>query len=413
MAGATIDHLVSVTVFLAAILLFIGLFNQTIQTGVTYQHNRAVASKCSDLIDNTLLNPGIPADWGQSGVSPTGFGLQEVEFTQYQLSSFSLMRLQSSVGNPVNYSMTGQTYSNITMGFGQSLLVPYTQAVNYSLASKLLGVNESYGFSLTLTPIVNVNISLTQQNPLSFSLTAWGPGFPLANAKIDYCLITVEGKDEGSYPAYDSVNGSVPTDNAGSAALAFSGVNGNQESYALIAYAHLSGLVGVGYYEHVVHDASYVVPFISNFATGEVNLAHSWDVLGDESADSAAIKYNATFVVVAEDFTLREMPLNNETGSVVGLLNSGQDPDHAYDTLMIDTFSPGILVITYCKSAVETGIVVMPWGLSSLGFPITFGGDPNNRDWVATDIRQVLVNGIAYQAKLSVWSLEGYQVITT
>src|SRR4030067_2379287 len=91
---------------------------------------------------------------GQSGVSPTGFGLQAVEFTQYQLSPFSLMRLVSSIGTPVNYSMTGQTYSNITMGFGQSLLVPYSEAVNYSLASKLLGINESYGFSLTLTPVV-------------------------------------------------------------------------------------------------------------------------------------------------------------------------------------------------------------------------------------------------------------------
>ena len=410
MAGATIDHLVSVTVFLAAILLFIGLFNQTIQTGVTYQRNRAVASKCSDLLDNTLLNPGIPANWGQSGVSPTGFGLQAVEFTQYQLSPFSLMRLVSSIGTPVNYSMTGQTYSNITMGFGQSLLVPYAEAVNYSLASKLLGINESYGFSLTLTPIVNVTISATQ-NPLSFSLSVWGPGFPLANAKVDYCLMTVEG-GEGSYPAYNTVPGSTLTNEAGSASLSFPGVNGDEESYALIAYTHLSGLVGVGYYQHVVHDESYVVPFISSFETGEVNLAHSWDIPGNEDGDSAAIRYNATFIVLAEDYTLREMPLDNETGSVVGLLNSGQDPEHAYDTLTIDTYSPGILVTTYRKSAVETGIVVMPWGLSSLGFPITFGGDPSSREWVATDIRQVLVNGIAYQAKLSVWSLEGYQVIT-
>ena len=55
----------------------------------------------------------------------------------------------------------------------------------------------------------------------------------------------------------------------------------------------------------------------------------------------------------------------------------------------------------------DRGIVVMPWGLSSLAFPITFGGDPKNASWVATDIRQVMVNGIAYQAKLSVWSLSG------
>jgi hypothetical protein len=31
---------------------------------------------------------------------------------------------------------------------------------------------------------------------------------------------------------------------------------------------------------------------------------------------------------------------------------------------------------------------------------------------VASDIRQVIVDGISYQAKLSLWSLEGYTVVT-
>ena len=53
----------------------------------------------------------------------------------------------------------------------------------------------------------------------------------------------------------------------------------------------------------------------------------------------------------------------------------------------------------------------MPWGMSSLAFPVVFGGDPSKQEWVATDMRQVIVGGIAYQAKLALWSLEGYQVI--
>jgi hypothetical protein len=53
----------------------------------------------------------------------------------------------------------------------------------------------------------------------------------------------------------------------------------------------------------------------------------------------------------------------------------------------------------------------MPWGMSSMAFPVTFGEDPLGKEWVATDIRQVLVNNIAYQAKLALWSLQGYQVI--
>jgi hypothetical protein len=391
-------------------MLFIGLFNQTIQTGVTYQLHKAVASKCSDLLDNMLLSPGIPPEWGQTDDAPAGFGLQAVEFTQYQLSPFSLMRLRSSTGTPVYYSMTEETYSNVTIGFGQSLLVPYSEGVDYSTASRLLGINGSYGFRLTLTPIVKVTISRNESaTSLDLSLDVSGPGFPLANANVDYCLITVDTHGGGSYPAYQISYGSALTDQSGLAPLNFPGFNGNTEAYALIAVAHVSGLVGMGYYEHVLYDESYVIPFISSFGNRTAILAHSWNVT-EEGDPNAAIHYNATFVVLAEDFKLREMPFANETGSAVGLLNSGQDPQHAYDTLTIGTNNPGILIITYSKNANDKGIVVMPWGLSALSFPVTFGGDPNNKDWVATDIRQVMVNGIAYQAKLSVWSLSGYQV---
>ena len=90
MVSATVDHMVAVTVFLAATLLFIGLFNQTIQTAVIYQRHRAIATKASDLLDNVLLSPGIPVDWGKNDSLPTGFGLQDPEFTQYRISSHSL-----------------------------------------------------------------------------------------------------------------------------------------------------------------------------------------------------------------------------------------------------------------------------------------------------------------------------------
>jgi hypothetical protein len=403
MAGVHIDHMVSLITFLLAMMLFIGMFSQTIKNALTYQNNNVVAFKCSDLLDNIMLSPGIPPQWGQTDDAPAGFGLQDAEFTQYQLSPFSLMRLRSSIGTAVNYAMTGQSYSNISMGFGQSLLVPYSETVNYSTISNLLGINGSYGFSLTLTPIVNITISQ------SLSINVTGPGFPLANAVVDYCLITVDCKEEGAYPQYQISYGSTVTDIAGSASPSFPGFDGNATSFALIACAHLSSVVGMGYYSHVLYNASYVIPLVSSIENGTAILAHSWDVTGEGDSD-AAIHYNATFVVLANDLTLREMPLANDTGSAMGLLNSGQVPELAYDTLTLGTHSPGILIVSYSTSAQDTGIVVMPWGLGSLAFPITFGGNPNYKRWVATDIRQVMVNSVTYQAKLSVWSLSGYEV---
>ena len=407
--SSAVDHFVALTVFLVAILLFFGLFNQTIQPAIIYQRNRSVATKTSDLLDSILLNPGKPITWGQTNDAPTVFGLQDPEFTQYKISPYSLMRLQSSIGQPVYYSMTGQTYSNITMGFGQSLLVPFNDCINYTVASKLLGVNGAFGFSLTLTPIVTVSISEKQTNPLTLEVNVVGAGSPLGYATVSYCFMLVDGKD-GSYPSYSIEYGEAIADNTGKAILLFPDFDSERQSYLMIAYAHLNGLMGVGYYEHVRYTQNYVVPFISDFETGEVMLAHSWDV--HQGANPAAIHYNATFVILSEDLTLREMPLDSSTGKIVGKLNYGQDPKFAYQNLTINTHNPGILIISYSKSAVESGVVLMPWGISSLAFPVSFGGNQETREWVATDMRQVLINGIAYQAKLAGWSLEGYQVIS-
>lgn len=414
MAGSTIDHLIAMTVFLGAILIFVGLFNQTIQTAILYQRNRYLATKCSDLLDNILLNPGTTyrinnktVEWGKLDCIPTIFGLQDPEFTQYRLSPFSLMRLQSAIGEPIYYPGTQQWYSNITMGFGDFLLVSSAKALNYSTVAKLLGVNNTYGFQLTITPIVNIAIQETASgSPLRLTITVTGKGFPLANATISYCLISVIKKQQqqGSYPTYNIRSGVSSTDKTGLAVLSFSDV-GAGDSYALIVYAHISGLFGVGYHQRVTEDKRYVVPLVESFKEGRVILAHSYDVHKFGPPESAVF-YNATFVHLSEDFTLREV--ENFKGKI-GKINYGHGSQFYYDNITLP-LNPGILIITY-QSNNEYGIVLMPWGISSMAFPVVFGEDPSDKTWVATDIRQVLVDKVAYQAKLALWSLEGYQVI--
>jgi hypothetical protein len=405
MVSSTVDHMIAITVFLAAILLFIGLFNQTIQTAVIYQRHRATATKASDLLDNMLLSPGIPVDWGRDDSSPTGFGLQDPEFTQYKISAFSLMRLNSASGTSVFYPKTGQYYSNVTIGSKNFLLVTENSVLNYSTALDLLGIRNQYGFQLTFNPIVTVSISEEQAaNPLRLSVDVYGTGFPLINAQISYCFITVK-LTGGAHPTYLTDYGTVSTDERGLATLSFPQITGSDMSYALVAYAHLGGLVGVGYHERVSSGDEYVIPFIDSISDGRVLIAHSYDI-EYSNPPSSEVKYNASLVYLAEDFTLREMPLENSYGHI----NSGEG--FAYEVVNIPTDNPGILIITYKKNPGLGGVVMMPWGVSSLAFPVTFGGDPSKQEWVATDMRQVTVGGIAYQAQIALWSLEGYQVIS-
>lgn len=411
MAGSTIDHLVSLTIFLAAILLFISLFNQTIQTAILYQQHRHLATVCSDLLDNIMLNPGYPLNWGKTSSTPTSFGLQDPEFTQYRLSPYSLMRLQSLTGIPFIYPRTGETYSNMSIGFGNFLFVPYTKAINYSTAAQLLGTTNTYGFNLTITPIVTVSVEETRAaSPLRLVVHVAGPGFPLSNAEVSYCFVKVVSNGPQQNPSYTSLFNTTYTDDTGSAVINVTNVAAD-DAYAFIAYAHMSGLVGIGYHERVTGDArtQYVLPLIDSFEDRRVLLAHSYNV-HDFGPPSSSVFFNATFVLLTEDFTLREMPMENSTGNI-GKVVYGLGTEKTWWNLTIPTYNPGILIINF-NSNNDQGIVLMPWGISSMAFPVTFGSTASNPEWVVTDMRQVLVNGVAYQAKLSLWSLKGYGVIS-
>jgi hypothetical protein len=318
------------------------------------------------------------------------------------------MRLNSLSGTPIYYPKTGLTYSNITMGFGNFLLVPYSEAINYSTVSELLGTNNTYGFQLNVAPIVTVSISEFQSsNPLILSVNVTGKGFPLASANLSYCFLTVSLQGGGSFPSYSTSYGNTYADEKGMAFLQFPSITDDSTSYALIVYAHISGLTGMGYHQRVTSDQQYVIPLIDDVSTGRVLIAHSYDVhyFGPPEAE---VSYNATFVLLTQDFTLREMPLVNSTG--IGQVNYGVDKPNPYGVVTIPTSNPGILVITYRKSANEGGIILMPWGVSAMAFEVTFGADMSGKEWVATDIREVTVNNVAYQANLALWSLQGYQV---
>jgi len=406
MASGSIDHMISLIIFIAAITIFIGLFSQSMQTGITYERHKVLSTKTSDLLDNILLNPGIPSTWGKSDGAIIGFGLQNPDYSQYKLSSFSLMRLASTQSS-VYYPRTGTYYSNDSVRSGSYLLVPSTESVNYSTVSKILGVNGTYGFQLALSPALTFDFQkISNYSPLTMQVSIYGTGYPLANAPIISSLIIVN-PGAGNYPSYTVVNNASTTDGVGSAQLVFPQITSGSQSYALIIYSDLNGLKGAGCYVNNSPGLSKtVIPLTDSFQNRTILLTHS-DSVGQPPQPPVYSKlgYNASFVILTEDYTLRQVQLDQQ--SAVGNLSyaSGSEPDHVSITV---PDNDGILIVTYKNTSGQGGVVLMPWGLGSLAFPLKFGGNSAGQEWVTTDIRQVTVGGIAYQAQLSLWNLQGY-----
>jgi hypothetical protein len=291
------------------------------------------------------------------------------------------------------------------LGGGGTLYVPVTNVVNYTTAAKLLGVNGSYAFRLTVIPTLNVSISEANLNPLRLRVNVRGSGLSVGGAALNYflCRAVPQG---ALYPSFQSFSGTSQTNSTGSATLEFPLVDGSQYAYSVMVYARLGGLTGVGYHTRESIGSNKIMPFVEDFENRSVILAHSWDV-HNFPPPVAALHFNTTFLSLTQDSDLHEIQISNTSGFVVsGVVSYGQGSPYA--RVQIPTQGAGILVVAY-RWGNDFGIVMMPWGISALGFSMSFGGDPSSADWVATELRQVTVNKVSYQVKLAVWNTEGYQ----
>ena len=282
------------------------------------------------------------------------------------------------------------------------MVTPNAYALNYSEALRLLGVNGTYGFQLSLTPDITVSVTETHScSPLTLAVTATGSGFPFSHATITYCLIQVTlGQTEAQYPTYVVLNGTATGDQQGTASVSFPSVTDSSQVYAFIACAHLDGIVGVGYHTRVSESDQKVVPILQDMGSQTVVLAHSYD-LNNSEAPTASLKYNATFVISKQDYSLSQLSLTSSPHSY-GIVMSGRE--NPTQNVTLPACTTGILIVTYQESPDHGGVIMMPWGVDALAFPISFGGNPEQQDWVATDLRQVIIGDVTYQAKLSVWS---------
>ncbi len=401
MPGATIDHLVSLVMLISVLLASFGLCSHMLGNAIAFQRYRQVAMKTVDLVDGMCLSPGLPSDWGIISGIPSTFGLQDLEIGGYALSPFPLMRIM----DPSNtISLGGSTFFNFSMGPGAYFFLPVADHVNYSSVSRLLGVNTSYGFRLTISPTLRVSISEMPQDPLQIRVTVKGPGDgPVSEAMVDATLLCAS-KGEGQYPSIELLTNTAETDETGSALMTFPTVDPTEDNYSIFARVNLSGLNGISYYSSMIEAESLLVPVITNYETGEVMLVHLFDITETEDPPADALFYNLTYFVRTWNFGFRPIEIENSTGKVE-LGHSGED------FLTIPTSEPGILMIGW--SGVIQGVgriyrtVMMPWGMGAFGMqePITFGGDPSGHEWVATELRQVTVSQISYQVKLAAWKL--------
>ncbi len=113
----------------------------------------------------------------------------------------------------------------------------------------------------------------------------------------------------------------------------FPAVTNPNQVYAFIAYAHLDGIVGVGYHISGSTSDDTVVPVMQDMASHSVALANSYDFNNSGQA-GLIMKYNVTFVISTQDYSLSELSLGSTSSpGLVGTVVSGDRqpvPDYFY-----------------------------------------------------------------------------------
>lgn len=406
MTGATIDHMISLTILIAALLVAMMTYNGLFASAIDYDRNRQVANKAIDITNTICLSPGSPIDWGETNETLLGFGLQDPNVGGYALSPYSIMRLNtaSDDSQPVEYPEgSGVFYNNISTSDRHAMLTPIGDCVNYTTAAELLGVNGTYGFSVDITPTLNVIISPDPEaSNLILNVAVSGSGLPLSGANLNYYLFHINKTDsEDDFPCVTAYSNVTQTELSGSVEIDFP--IAADSVYSFVVYVSLGGVTGVGNYaNNAADDSEFIVPLIKDFNDDEmvnIILAHSWEFL--HPSGHATAHYNASFYTLTSDFQLQRLEIANSTG----ILNSGEGKP--YNTTQLPSSETGLLVISYMATG-KLGSVIVPWGVGALGVPASFAagiGSSSDYDFVATELRQVKIDGISYQVKVSAWSL--------
>jgi len=394
--GATIDHMISLTILIAALLVAMMTFNGLFATAVDYDRNRQVANKAVDLINTICLSPGNPADWGKTNDALLGFGLQDPDVGGYALSPYSLMRLNTvSDGNPlVYYGGTDTYYNNISTSYGYGILTPIGDCVNYTTAAELLGINGTYGFSFEITPTLDVSISQVSTEPLTLNVQVSGSGLPLSGATVTSHLFEIDTNDL-SITWHPNVT---LTDGSGSADIIFNDIDYANPVYSFTAYVSLGGLHGVGHHIcNTISDDEFIVPLVEDFENGSLILTHIWEI--ENPGEPAAVFYNAAFFILTSNFNVQEYDLDCS-----GHLTFGEGFN--YVPTQIPPSEVGLLIVSY-KANNEVGSIIVPWGIGALGVSASYnsGLGSGDYDFVATELRQVTIDNISYQVKVSTWKL--------
>lgn len=387
MVSYTIDFIASIVVVTMLITSSIIIVAQDLNRAEVYQQDQQIFLKASDILNNILQNTGYPQDWGQTNATPKSFGLNMPYAEYITPSPFTPLRLIQTNERVLYNSIE---YRNLTTE-NTHLFLRSSEYINYSSAAELLALENDFGFSISMTPVLNISISQLRASPLKIGVSVQGPGGGVAGASLNASLFYV--KKSTPYPSISNpIKGQTVSNISGDAEIDFPTVNADDTFYIALLKANTGGNSGASYYTNTNSMDSSILPVVTNYSEGEVSLVHRKDMT-TSYAYSGSVYYNLTFITQLGKTDFQSVKLGNSFG-IVSTGNPGN--------VSLGVGNPGILLVS-SKTNVGYELTAMPWGMTPLCLHMTYGADPINKKTVVKTSQFVSISGLSYKLEAALW----------
>jgi len=244
----TLDNIFAFLILLLILITFMGYIIPSTYLSFTIVKEHQLEEVAQAVLDKVLLSPGIPGNWGdvlvvKSGDELLSFGIQKAGGEPYELDIDKVLRI-------------------INVGEGQ---LPPSIRIDAWTIARLLGLENKYGFSIIITPALNISMETlghysfkgSVQVPSVVEITVKTPeGRPAigANATGIYAFIIIDKEHDEDISYVDHVYKTAVVNLDGKARLDFTDflkaaeteVSNLQKSFsALIVYADYYGVRSV------------------------------------------------------------------------------------------------------------------------------------------------------------------------
>ncbi|MEM2173319.1 MAG: hypothetical protein QXS51_03265 [Thermoproteota archaeon] len=203
----TLDNAFAFSILILILITIMGYIIPSAYVSFTTIKEHQLEEIAQSIMDKILLSPGVPENWGdihtvQSEEYLKAFGLQKANGSLYELDVDKILRVAS-----VNTTTT--------------VTLPSTVRISPDTIARLLGLSNEYGFSIRITPALNVSFEVLAMHcikqtghdcvysvPSRIRITVKTPeGRPAIGANVTglYILTTLEDNPGNPHDPNDAV----------------------------------------------------------------------------------------------------------------------------------------------------------------------------------------------------------------